>query len=83
MLHCGAHYFREKGAGLELLVMASDLEDLKTDHLYYADTALFTCEAKVLRQEELEAARDGRQISLILDRTVMHPQGGNSSLINT
>ena len=55
--------------------MAS-LDDLKTAHLYYDDTALFTCEASVLKQEELEGKDGTKQLCLILDRTVMHPQGG-------
>ncbi len=55
-------------------IMAS-AEDLSTVHLYYEDTALFTCEAKVVRVEEVEG-KDGKQLCLILDRTVMHPQGG-------
>ena len=49
-----------------------------TVHLYYEDTSLFTCEAKILLQEELEAKDGEKHISLILDRTVMHPQGGMS-----
>ena len=50
-------------------------ESPSTDHLYYEDTALFTCEAKLLRQVELEG-KDGKELCLVLDRTVMHPQGG-------
>lgn len=54
--------------------MASE-ESLSTDHLYYEDTSLFTCEAKILQQVEVEG-KGGKELCLILDRTVMHPQGG-------
>ena len=55
--------------------MASSL-DLSTEHLYYHDTELFTCEGKVIAEEEV-ALKDGSQsLGIVLDRTVMHPQGG-------
>lgn len=50
--------------------------ELRTTHLYYDDTELFSCEARVLAQEELEGKGGEKQLCLILDRTVMHPQGG-------
>ncbi len=50
--------------------------DLSTLHLYYEDTELFSCEAKVIGQEEIVGKTGERQICLVLDRTVMHPQGG-------
>ena len=57
--------------------MASDgAAALSTVHLYYDDTELFTCEAKLLQQEEAATKGKGAHLSLILDRTVMHPQGG-------
>ena len=58
----------------------AEIEEVSTVHLYYGDTALFTCEAKILQQEELEPKDgvDGKQFCLVLDRTVMHPQGGTS-----
>lgn len=56
--------------------MATSSGDLSTVHLYYDDTEQFTCEAKVIAQEELEKKDGGKQLCLILDRTVMHPQGG-------
>ena len=49
---------------------------LSTVHLYYDDTELFTCEGKVIGQEEVTTKDGKKQLCLILDRTVMHPQGG-------
>ena len=52
--------------------MASPEAGLSTVHLYYEDTEQFSCEAKVLAEEQLENS----DLCLVLDRTVMHPQGG-------
>lgn len=52
-------------------------EDLKTVHLYYNDTEQFTCEARLLKLEESTSKQGEPTLSLILDRTVMHPQGGS------
>ena len=43
-----------------------------TDQVYFQDTYLFTCEATVVKASRTE---DG-QISIVTDRTVLHPQGG-------
>ena len=53
--------------------------DLKTVHLYYDDTEKFSCDSKVeLLEEDI---RNGKHTpSLVLDRTVMHPQGGLKSI---
>lgn len=50
--------------------------DLKTVHLYYDDTEMFTCEAILAGHEEIPSKDGGKQLCLILDKTVMHPQGG-------
>jgi len=50
--------------------------DLSTAHLYYGDTELFTSEGKLIAEEEVPLKDGGVSTSLILDRTVMHPQGG-------
>ena len=50
-------------------------EALTTEHLYYDDTELFSCTAHVTRQWNTEVDGEKRTI-LVLDRTVMHPQGG-------
>lgn len=48
---------------------------LTTQHLYYDDTELFNCTAHVTGQWETEVNGETRTV-LVLDRTVMHPQGG-------
>ena len=49
---------------------------MRTDHLYYRDTELYSNTAKVLDVRE-EESKDGRKlVVLVTDRTVMHPQGG-------
>ena len=57
--------------------MMATTQDLRTVHLYYDDTENFTCEGcKVLVQDEV-VRKDGEQtFGLVLDTTVMHPQGG-------
>lgn len=51
---------------------------LNTIHLYYDDTEQFTCEASVIGKETV--TKDGKKEEcLILNRTVMHPQGGQLS----
>lgn len=46
---------------------------LLSDHLYYKDTYLFSCDSVVLLVKEQE---EGGKYVIVLDRTVMHPQGG-------
>lgn len=53
----------------------SAAEGLTTVHLYYDDTELFTNTAHVTGQWETEMNGEKRTC-LVLDRTVMHPQGG-------
>ncbi len=48
---------------------------LVTQHLYYDDTELFSCTGRVIAQ--YAAAQEGRDV-IILDRTVLHPQGGET-----
>ena len=49
--------------------------DLNTTHLYYTDTELFSNTAKVIGEHSVEV--NGHQLSaIVLDQTVMHPQGG-------
>ena len=48
---------------------------LSTTHLYYADTELFSNTAKVIGEHSVEV--NGSQLlAIVLDQTVMHPQGG-------
>ena len=61
-------------------MMASNgVPGLSTVHLYYEDTEQFTCEARLLKQEDAASKDKNSQFALILDRTVMHPQGGEPS----
>lgn len=53
---------------------------LVTKHLYYNDTELFSCTGRVIAQ--YAASQEGREV-IVLDRTVMHPQGGTSVLLCT
>ena len=56
-------------------VAAPSASPLTTVHLYYNDTYLFRNTAKVLAVSETEMD-EKKQISVVLDQTVMHPQGG-------
>ena len=56
-------------------VAAPSVSPITTVHLYYKDTYLFRNTAKVLAVGETEAD-EKKQISVVLDQTVMHPQGG-------
>lgn len=48
---------------------------MNTTHLYYADTELFSNSAKVIGEYSVEIS--GNQLlAIVLDQTVMHPQGG-------
>ena len=51
---------------------------LATEHLYYEDTELFSCTAHVSGQWETEVNGEKRTV-VVLDRTVMHPQGGGNT----
>ena len=57
-------------------------DSLVTKHLYYDDTELFSCTGTVVAQYK-PAARDDQQQQcvLVLDETVMHPQGGMEMLV--
>lgn len=61
----------EKGA----TPSGSSAESLSTEHLYYDDTELYTNTGRVTAEWETETNGE-KMISLVLDRTVMHPQGG-------
>lgn len=50
---------------------------LLTQHLYYDDTELFSSVGRVISQ--YAATKDGQEV-LVLDQTVMHPQGGTVSI---
>lgn len=47
---------------------------LHTEHLYYGDTELYFCAAKVIATRD-EANENGLY-AVVTDATVMHPQGG-------
>lgn len=51
---------------------------LVTKHLYYDDTELFSCTGRVIAQ--YAGAQEGREV-IVLDRTVMHPQGGETEFV--
>lgn len=53
----------------------SSAESLSTEHLYYDDTELYTNTGHVTAEWDTEMNGE-KQISLVLDQTVMHPQGG-------
>ncbi len=46
---------------------------LLTQHLYYDDTELFSSVGRIVSQ--YAASKDSQEV-LVLDQTVMHPQGG-------
>ena len=50
-------------------------EALTTEHLYYEDTELYSSTGRVIGQWETEMNGEKR-VCLVLDRTIMHPQGG-------
>ena len=58
--------------------MASkEISPLNTTHLYYADTELLSNTAEVIGEYSVEI--NGSQLlAIVLDQTVMHPQGGTS-----
>ena len=49
--------------------------NLVTEHLYYTDTELCQCKGKVIGVRLIEFQGESRNV-IILDQTVMHPQGG-------
>ena len=51
------------------------LQDLVTEHLYYTDTELCECKGKIIGARLIEFQGKSRDV-IILDQTVMHPQGG-------
>ena len=52
---------------------------LSTNHLYYANTELFSNVAKVIGEHTVEV--NGSQLTaIVLDETVMHPQGGRCTV---
>ena len=48
---------------------------LSTNHLYYANTEVFSNVAKVIGEHTVEI-NGGQLTAVVLDETVMHPQGG-------
>ena len=55
---------------------------VSTTHLYYADTELFSNAARVIGEHSVEV--NGSQLlAVVLDQTVMHPQGGRYICFNT
>ena len=56
-------------------------DDLKTVHLYYNDSELYSNIASVIATYDAEC--NGKKvIGLVTDQTVMHPQGGTVILYN-
>ena len=50
-------------------------DEFFTEHLYYTDTELCECKAKVTGVRLMEFQGESCHV-IIVDRTVMHPQGG-------
>lgn len=58
------------------LTLSNEVKDsIVTEHLYYADTELCECKGKVIGARLIEFQGESRN-AIILDQTVMHPQGG-------
>ena len=58
------------------LTLSNDVKDtFITEHLYYTDTELCECKGKVIGVRLIEFQGENRWV-VILDQTVMHPQGG-------
>ena len=55
-------------------------DDLVTEHLYYTDTELCECKGKVIGARLMEFQGESRNV-IILDQTVMHPQGGEDKFL--
>lgn len=56
--------------------------DFVTEHLYYNDTELCECKGKVIGARLIEFQGESRN-AIILDQTVMHPQGGKENLFHS
>ena len=55
-------------------------DDFVTEHLYYADTELCECKGKVIGARLIEFQGESHN-AIILDQTVMHPQGGKDKVL--
>ena len=55
-------------------------DDFVTEHLYYTDTELCECKAKVTGVRLMEFQGESRHV-IVVDQTVMHPQGGQLDYI--
>jgi len=55
-------------------------DDFVTEHLYYTDTELCECKGKVIGARLIEFQGESRN-AIILDQTVMHPQGGEDTVL--
>ena len=61
------------------LSLSNEVRDgLVTEHLYYTDTELCECKGKVIGARLIEFQGETRN-AIILDQTVMHPQGGKDT----
>lgn len=65
---------REPGAGSA----SAPLLLLHTERLYYDDTELYSCTARVTATRDKEANENNGLCAVVTDATVMHPQGGKS-----
>ena len=62
------------------LTLSNDVkDDFVTEHLYYTDTELCESKGKVIGVRLIEFQGESRN-AIILDQTVMHPQGGKKKL---
>lgn len=62
----------------KMAAQASCADGLATNHLYYDDTYLFSCNGTVLAQYGTEHNGETMTV-LVLNQTVMHPQGGTQN----
>ena len=62
------------------LTLSNEVKDgFVTEHLYYNDTELCECKGKIIGARLIEFQGESRNV-IILDQTVMHPQGGKENI---
>lgn len=64
---------------LNMAAVSAELstKSFSTIHLYYDDTYQFSCRGNVLGIYETQVNGEKRSV-VVLDQTVMHPQGGET-----
>ena len=64
--------------GKKLTLSNEVKDDFVTKHLYYNDTELCECKGKIIGARLIDF-QGGSRCAIILDQTVMHPQGGKEN----